>query len=63
MSESPGPVRAFWSASLTICAACVLLWLAVQLIESIWVWLLAAAAIVIVVAALLAWRRRRSDRW
>ena len=63
MSDSPGPVRAFWNAALLVLAACVLLWLAVQVIESIWIWLLVGAIIAVLGWALVVWWRWRRSRW
>lgn len=61
MSSEQGPVARLLAAAWAVFFACLLLWLAVWLIEQIWVWLLIIAAVVAVVSALL-WLRRRS-RW
>lgn len=63
MTDSTGPVRGLWHAALLILGACLSLWLAVQLIQSVWLWLLVGALLVGAIAVLVAlWRRRRS-RW
>lgn len=57
------PLNAALSAVFLLCVICVLLWVAVTVIQAIWVWLLigllAAGLIWAVVVAL----RLRRDRW
>lgn len=58
-----GPLNAALSAVFLLCVICVLLWVAVTIIQAIWVWLLigllAAGLVWVVVVAL----RLRRDRW
>lgn len=56
-------MRGFWNAALLLFGGCLLLWLAVQLIASIWIWLLVAVAIGIVGWGALLWWRSRRSRW
>ena len=63
MNDERGPVHGFWHATLLLFGGCILLWLAVQLIASIWIWLLAAVAIGIVSWAVWLWWRSRRSRW
>lgn len=56
-------MRAFWHAALLLFSGCLLLWLAVQMIASIWIWLLAAIAIGIVGWGVWLWWRSRRSRW
>jgi hypothetical protein len=46
-----------------IFAGCFLLWLAVQLLQAIWVWLLVGAAVAAIVTVLTWLRRRDRSRW
>jgi hypothetical protein len=63
VSEERGPVRGFWHAALLLFGSCLLLWLAVQLIASIWIWLLVAVSIGIVGWGVWLWWRSRRSRW
>jgi MFS superfamily sulfate permease-like transporter len=63
VAEPRGPLQSIWSGVLLIFAACLVLWLAVKLLESIWPWLLGAAILVLAVWALVAWRRWSRQRW
>jgi uncharacterized protein (DUF983 family) len=63
VSEQRGPVGAFMSFTGAIFAGCFLLWLAVQLLQAIWVWLLVGAAVAAIVTVLTWLRRRDRSRW
>ena len=56
-------MRGFWHAALLLFGGCLLLWLAVQLIASIWVWLVVALAIAIIGWGTWQWWRSRRSRW
>ncbi len=67
MSNEPGNslLSSVWRGALVLCGIAVLLWIAVKLIEQIWVWLVVIAAVLVVLAAgvivLRWWLHRR--RW
>lgn len=53
----------FVSACGMIAAGAFLLWLAVYLLQQIWIWLLIAVALVTVVIVVIVVVRFRRDRW
>jgi membrane protein DedA with SNARE-associated domain len=63
MSEPTGPVHSIWNAMLLLLGVCLLLWVCVKLIESIWPWLLGGLIVGLLVMALTLWMRRRKGRW
>jgi hypothetical protein len=63
MSEPTGPVRTAWNVVLLLFGVCLVLWLCVKLIESIWPWLLGGALILLLIAGVTFWIRLRRGRW
>ena len=63
MPESPGPVRSVWNAVLLLITACLVLWLCVQLLQSIWIWLVVGLAVGLIIFAISIMVRRRRGRW
>lgn len=67
MSNEPknSPLTSAWHGALVLCGIAVLLKIAVELVISIWPWLVGAAALIVIgAAAIIAvrwWRDRR--RW
>lgn len=61
MGLEQGPVSRLLALVWTVFFACLLLWLAVWLIQQIWIWLLVIAFIAIG-GRVLVWLRRR-NRW
>lgn len=62
-SKKPDPLTRLWHACLLLLGCSVALWLAVQLIAQIWIWLIAAAVLAAAGTWLVLWLRRRGDRW
>ena len=46
-----------------VLAACFALWLAVQLIAAVWLWLVAGGAVVAGIYLFVSWLRWRQRRW
>jgi membrane protein DedA with SNARE-associated domain len=63
VSDPVGPSRRLWNASWLILGTCLLLWLAVQVILQIWLWLVVGVAVTALLWGLSVWWRRRRDRW
>lgn len=63
MAKSQGPIERAWHASLLLLGCAVALSLTLQVLASLWGWLLLVAAVGLLVAALAWWRRRRRDDW
>lgn len=63
VAESPGPVRSAWNAVLLVFATCLLLWLCVQVLQSIWIWLVGGVVIGLVISVTTLLLRRRRGRW
>jgi hypothetical protein len=63
MSEPTGPLHVAWNVVLLLFAMCLVLWLCVKLIESIWPWLLGGVLILLLIAAVTFWIRLRRGRW
>jgi hypothetical protein len=63
MAEPTGPAHSAWNAALLLLGACVLLWVCVKLIESIWVWLIGGLIIGLLIFGLTIWLRWRKRRW
>ncbi len=63
MSEPTGPVRTAWNAVMLLFGACLVLWLCVKLMESIWPWLLGGVVVLLVIAGVTFWLRLRRARW
>lgn len=62
MSKKSGPLESIWNAALLLLGVSLALWCAVQLISSIWIWLLVGGGLAGAVYVYLQWRRRR-NRW
>jgi hypothetical protein len=62
MSKKSGPLESAWHAALLVAGISLALWWAVQLLSSIYLWLLAGALVVTIIATVIWWQRRRS-RW
>ncbi|GAA2950430.1 hypothetical protein [Microbacterium schleiferi] len=58
-----GPLSAALSAVFLLCVICVLLWVAVTIIQAIWVWLLIGLLAAGLVWAVVVALRLRRDRW
>lgn len=58
-----GPLSALLSAVFLLCLICVLLWVAVTIIQAIWVWLLIGLVAVGLIWAVVVALRLRRDRW
>lgn len=62
-SSDPGPLETAKAFAWTMFLVGLLLWLAVWLIQQVWVWLLVILAVVLPVGGLVWWVRVRRDRW
>ncbi|HMR86002.1 MAG TPA: hypothetical protein PKC31_00880 [Candidatus Nanoperiomorbaceae bacterium] len=64
MSDSPTNwAGKFFNTCLLILAGLIVLLLAVDILRSIWPWLVGAAAIAALMYAAIRWLQGRSDRW
>jgi len=63
MSEPTGPVRTAWNAVMLLFGVCLVLWLCVRLVESIWPWLLGGVVVLLVIAGVAFVVRLRRGRW
>lgn len=51
------------SAAWTILFIAILIWLAVQFLTEVWIWILIIAAITVVIRLCFWWRRIRREYW
>ena len=63
MTDSNGPLRRAWTGAWLVLGACFALWLAVQLISAVWLWLVVGGAVVAATYLLVSWLRWRQRRW
>ncbi len=61
--EYEGLTTRMLRSCLSVLVAVLALWLAVEVIRSIWVWLAATAAAALGLALLVAWLRRDRSPW
>ena len=63
MSKHSDPVTKIWHGSLLLLGSAVAVVLTLQLLASIWGWLLLIGLLVAVGGVLIRWRGSRRDRW
>ncbi|GGF18576.1 hypothetical protein [Subtercola lobariae] len=61
--NSGGPVARLWRASLLLLGSVLAVWLALQVLATIWGWLLIGALILCGIAALIFFMKRRLGGW
>ena len=63
MSKQAGPITRIWHGSLLLLGSAIAISLTLQLLASIWLWLVLIAVIAAVVGALIVWLRARRSNW
>jgi len=63
MPKHPDPLTRLWHTSLLLLGCAVALSLTLQLLASIWPWIVVVAAVIVIAATLRAALRRRRDDW
>jgi hypothetical protein len=58
-----GPLNQLANAAAILVVIAFMLWLAVWLIQQIWVWLLILSGIALLLAGTISWIRWRRNRW
>ena len=58
-----GPLNQLANAAAVLVVIAFMLWLAVRLIQQIWVWLLILSGIALLLAGIITWFRWRRSRW
>jgi hypothetical protein len=63
MSKRPNPVTRIWHGSLLLLGSVLAITLTLELLASIWGWLLLIGLLVAGAGVLVRWRGSRRDRW
>lgn len=63
MPTENGPVKSFLALAFTVLLSCTLLWVAVWLLQQIWIWLLIVAIVALATWLTVRVVRWRRDRW